>query len=209
MKEIREAQKQILAQLRKSDGGLTVEALCKELGVTAMAVHRPLTALLENGLVVSEAVHERRRGRPLSVYKLTEAADDLFPKNYGPVLLEFLSELKSKEEIARITNFFSTRFKKIFKNRRSEMEGKDLPARVQAVSQILDQMNYMPESEESGRNEHVIRLFNCPISKVARAYPQICRCEQKSLSAVLEAEVTRGSHILNGGNHCSYIVHKK
>ena len=209
MKQIREAQKQILALLRKSDSGLSVEELCSGLKVTAMAVHRPLSALEENGFVVSEPVHDGRRGRPLIVYRLTEAADDLFPKNYGPVLLEFLNELKSKEEINRIRNFFATRFDRIFRNHRSTMKGKDLPARVQAVSGILDQMNYMPDSKEAGRNEYVINLFNCPISKVAKAYPQICRCEQKSLSGLLDADVTRGHHILNGGNHCSYIIRKK
>ncbi len=209
MKEITDASRRILYLLKKSENGMTVEDLCRHLHVTPMAVHRPLTALEDQGLVNSELLRRPRRGRPLRVYKLSDSADDYFPKNYGRMLVEFLEDLGAHEGTARIRRFFESRFRKALNNNKDRMKGKDLPARVQSVSQILNENNYMTENEQVNHNKFVIRLMNCPISKVAREFPQACSCEQHFLSDLLQAKVVRDHHIVNGQTYCSYVIQKK
>ena len=208
MKEISEGSRRILYLLKKSDNGLTVEDLCKQLSVTPMAVHRPLTALLDQGLIVVSEQRNARRGRPVRIYRLSESADEYFPKNYGHLLMEFLQDLGAREGSARIRKFFEHRFKKSASSIREKMKNKDLSARVQALSQILNQNNYMTETEQLAPNKYVIRLLNCPISQVAKEYPQACSCEQNYLADLLEAKVQRDHHIVNGQTYCSYIIRK-
>ena len=208
MKEISDGSRRILYLLKKSEAGLTVEDLCKQLSVTPMAVHRPLAGLIDQGVVASELRRQAKRGRPLRVYKLTESADEYFPKNYGRLLMEFLQDLGAHEGSARIRKFFESRFRKSANSAREKLKGKDLASRVQALSQILNQNNYMTESEQIGPNKYVIRLLNCPISQVAKEYPQACSCEQHYLSDLLQAKVQRDHHIVNGQSYCSYIIRK-
>ena len=208
MKEINDASKQILYLLKKSETGLTIDDLCKSLHVTPMAVHRPLAALMDQGLVLSELLRQAKRGRPLRVYKLSDNAEEYFPKNYGRLLMEFLEDLGAREGSGRIRKFFEGRFRRSANSNRDKMKGKDLAGRVASLCQILNQSDYMVESEQIGNNRFVIRLLNCPISKVAREYPQACSCEKQYLSDLLQAKVERDHHIINGQTYCSYIVRK-
>ena len=208
MKEINDASKQILYLLKKSETRLTIDDLCKSLHVTPMAVHRPLAALMDQGLVLSELLRQAKRGRPLRVYKLTDNAEEYFPKNYGRLLMEFLEDLGAREGSGRIRKFFEGRFRRSANSNRDKMKGKDLAGRVASLCQILNQSDYMVESEQIGNNRFVIRLLNCPISKVAREYPQACSCEKQYLSDLLHAKVERDHHIINGQTYCSYIVRK-
>jgi len=208
MKELSDASRQILYLLKKSDGGLTVEALCKSLTVTPMAVHRPLAALKDQGLVTSESLRQPKRGRPLRIFKLTDSAEEYFPKNYGRLLMEFLEDLGAREGSARIRKFFEARFRRSANSNREKMKGKDLAGRVHALCQVLNENDYMVESEQLSQNKFVIRLLNCPISKVAREYPQACSCEKQYLSDLLQAKVERDHHIIKGQTYCSYIIRK-
>lgn len=208
MKEISDASRRILYLLKKSDTGLTVEELCQSLNVTPMAVHRPLTALVDQGLVFSGPLRKAKRGRPLRVFQLTDSADEYFPKNYGGLLMEFLEDLGAREGSARIRKFFESRFRRSAALNREKMKGKDLSGRIQALCQILNRNDYMVESEQLGPNKYVIRLLNCPMSKVAREYPQTCSCERQYLSDLLQAKVERDHHIVNGQTYCSYIIRK-
>ena len=208
MKEISDTSRRILYLLKKSEAGLTVEELCRSLNVTPMAVHRPLAGLVDQGLVISALRRQAKRGRPLSVFQVTDSADEYFPKNYGGLLMEFLEDLGAREGSARIRKFFEVRFRRFASLYKERMKGKDLAGRVQALCQILNKNDYMVESEQIGNNKFVIRLLNCPMSKVAREYPQTCSCERQYLSDLLQAKVERDHHIVKGQTYCSYIIRK-
>jgi predicted ArsR family transcriptional regulator len=122
--------------------------------------------------------------------------------------MDFLEHLGAKEGSARIKKFFESRFRRYAGIYREKMKGKDLGSRVQVFSAILNENDYMVESEQLGPNKYVIRLLNCPISKVAREYPQACSCEKQYLSDLLHADVERDRHLLKGQTYCSYIVRK-
>jgi DeoR family suf operon transcriptional repressor len=207
MKGITDPARRILFLLRKSEHGLTIEKLCSSLHVTPMAVHRPITVLEERGLVRSESL-KQGRGRPSRVYKATERSDDFFPNSYGRVLMEFLKDIGAKEGIQRIRKLFEARFRRFVKAHRGKMNGKDFPSRVHALTKVLRENNYLIEQEQVSNKKFIVRLMNCPIARVAKEYPHICSCEQKSLAELLQAKVRRDCHILKGQNYCSYVIQK-
>jgi predicted ArsR family transcriptional regulator len=61
----------------------------------------------------------------------------------------------------------------------------------------------MPEVRQPGL--HLVE-HNCPIQQVAERFPEVCEAEARFLAEVLDAEVTRGSHIVNGCGTCEYHV---
>ena len=208
MNEVTESGRKILYLLKGSESGMTIEGLCQSLQVTPMAVHRPITALQDQGLVASQLLRQKR-GRPVRVYRVTETADDLFPKSYGNLILELLEELGASEGIVRIRKLFEARFKKLGRENRGKMKGKDLHSRIEILSQILRENNYIIEVDQVTKKKFIMKLLNCPISKVAKEYPQACTCEQNFMSQLLQADVTRDHHILKGQIYCSYVIQRK
>lgn len=209
MEGINDSARRILNFLRKSERAMTIEELCGSLKVTPMAVHRPITLLENKGLITSELLRQHKRGRPVRVYKLTETGDELFPKNYSGLVMELLEQLGTSGGLGRIRKLLGACFKKRAQTHRDVMKGKNLRSRVETISKILNEINYMAEQQEVNDKKFVIKLLNCPISKVAKEYPQACSCEQHFLSELLQAKVERDQHILNGQNYCSYIVQRK
>ncbi|MBI1746149.1 MAG: HTH domain-containing protein [Acidobacteria bacterium] len=198
-------QRQILELLRKSDGGLTTDALCKALQVTTMAVHRQLAILNSQGLVTAQLVR-LPRGRPTHVYRLTDAADQFFPKTYAKMLLELLEDLNVTDGFIKLREIFERRSRRFVENHREKLAGKDFPAKVKTVCNILDQYGYEPEVQPVSEMEIHLKLFNCPIAQVAKNFPDTCSCEQSYLTELLEAKVTRDHHLLAEQNYCSYII---
>jgi predicted ArsR family transcriptional regulator len=50
---------------------------------------------------------------------------------------------------------------------------------------------------------------NCPMQQVAERFPELCEAEARFLAEVLEAEVTRSTHIASGCGSCEYVVNAK
>jgi predicted ArsR family transcriptional regulator len=205
MKNISESAQRILHCLRKCEEGMSIEQLSDCLEVTPMAVHRPLMSLKELGFVESTLQREKKRGRPIRIFRLTEHADELSPKNYGSFILQLLDQLRPR----KIQDLFESCFRTSYKKTREQMKGKDLPQRVESLAHMLSENNYMAEHQQVGKDQFVIKLLNCPLSKVAKEYPLTCSCEKSYLSNLLQAKVQRDHHILSGQNYCSYIVTRK
>src|SRR5215471_9145957 len=73
----------------------TVEELAQALDLTDNAVRAQLTALERDGLV-QQSGRRRSSSKPASLYNLTPAAEELFPKAYSPVFRQLLDELNKR-----------------------------------------------------------------------------------------------------------------
>jgi DNA-binding transcriptional ArsR family regulator len=82
----------------KQHNGATVEELSAVLdNLTAVTVRHHLDVLRSQGLVSPpEAVRRNSPGRPKYVYRLTEQAEKLFPKNLEALTEHVLAEMKSR-----------------------------------------------------------------------------------------------------------------
>src|SRR5215217_4275895 len=73
----------------------TVNELAAELALTDNAVRTQLTALGRDGLVQTSGSRPGTR-KPNITYSLTQEAEHLFPKVYGPILHHLLDELAGR-----------------------------------------------------------------------------------------------------------------
>lgn len=199
---------QILHLLKKSEEGLTTEEIRKALNVTTMAVSRQLALLEGQGLIRSQLIR-KPRGRPVHVFFLTDSAESYFPRTYAQLLLDLLQEVKAHGGASRVRRLLDQRFRRMVDIYREKISKKDFNGRIQDATKILEENGYLSEARQMNAKKWELKLYNCPISKVAKEYPHVCGCEQTSLGSLLEAKVTRDHHILSGQNYCSYVIEKK
>src|SRR5829696_8529863 len=74
------SKRQIVERLKRADA--TVADLARALSMTEAGVRQHLDALAGNGLVVSRTKPSAGRGRPPTVWTLTDLAQDLFPDRH-------------------------------------------------------------------------------------------------------------------------------
>jgi predicted ArsR family transcriptional regulator len=192
-----------IVKMLKMRGPLGVGEMARQLGITEMAVRRHLNTLERDGYIDSQIVRQSM-GRPMHVYRLTEAAEDLFPKNYHALTLDLLGELEG-EGAADVGVLFGKRKVKLAQKYGPVMEGKPLKERVAALADIQNANGYMVEWEQT-EDGFELKEHNCPISQVANRYNVACECEQQLFEGLLQADVQRTECLANGGGKCVYKI---
>lgn len=191
----------------KHAGEATAEDLAAQLGVTVSAVRQQLDNLFTEGLVAWRPV-ARGRGRPAHVYRLTRAAEPLFPKAYGGLTTELLGYVADTDP-ALVDDIFDRRRQRRLEGAQERLAkvGPDLPARVAELARILDEDGYLASWEASPDGSFRIVEHNCAVLDVAERYGQACSSEIAFLREALpDASVERVSHMIGGAHSCAYVV---
>ncbi len=189
----------------KERGSLTADELAALLGISSVAVRRHLTNLERDRLVDHEEM-QRGMGRPSHVYRLTEAANHVFPHNYDQLasyVLDSIQELFGQEAINRI---FEHRTKELAQSYRPLVNSGNLPDRLEQLTRLREAEGYMPVWEEQEDGTYVLRQHHCPILHVAEGCSEACAHELALFVDLLNAEVTRQNHQVTGDTDCSYQI---
>ncbi|MBD2846006.1 transcriptional regulator [Paenibacillus sp. IB182496] len=200
--------RQTILGLLKTSGPQTANQLAAALGMTEMGVRRHLNALAKEQCVEVELVRQGP-GRPMHRYRLTEAAQALFPKNYSVLALDLLGELEEQTASTELIEaLFRGRKRKLLERYAPHMEGKSLRQRVDALAAIQNAGGYMVSVSEE-KDELVLDEHNCPIAQVAGRYQQACACELELFEALLDAPLERTECLSKGGDKCRYRIRVK
>ena len=189
----------------KERGSMTADELADKLGISSVAVRRHLTNLERDRLVDHEQV-QRGMGRPSYVYRLTEAAHQIFPHNYDQLasyFLEAIQEFYGKDAIDRI---FEHRTQELAQSYRPLVNGGNLPARLEQLTRLRAADGYMPAWEKQEDGTYVLHQYHCPILHVASGCSEACHHEMALFVDLLNAEVIRQNHQVAGDTECSYEI---
>ena len=200
------ATKRALLNTLKKAGELGVEELSVQAGLTVSAVRQQLTGLQRDGLV--EVVEARQaRGRPRHRFRLTAAADALYPRAYAELTNELLDYV-GEADPALMEEIFRRRRQRRIDGARTRLRGcSGLAEKMEEIARILDDDGYPAEAVAHPDGSYTIVEHNCAILGIAMRYGQACGSELEFIRAVLpEAKVERVSHIMAGAHHCSYSV---
>ncbi|HEX2048071.1 MAG TPA: helix-turn-helix domain-containing protein [Acidimicrobiales bacterium] len=196
-----------LVRMLKHAGEATAEELAERLGVTVSAVRQQLDVLAADGLVAWRP-QARGRGRPAHVYRLTRAAEPLFPKAYGGLTNELLGYL-AEADPALVDDIFDRRRQRRLEGAQARLAPleADFAARVAELARILDEDGYLASFEARPDGTFRIVEHNCAVLDVAERYGQACSSEIAFLRQALpEARVRRVSHMIAGAHSCAYEV---
>ena len=178
-------QRRILEAL-KVRGPLTARELAALRGGGAVAMRVHLRNLVASGLVAHE--EERQSvGRPARRYRLTPAADALFPKHYDLLavkLAETVAAELGEEALAQVLRRWLDELHRYL----DAQLPKEFEARLKALASHLSSFGFMASVHKQRGGLAVVEQ-NCPIAKVASRFPQICAHEEALYRRVLGADV--------------------
>jgi predicted ArsR family transcriptional regulator len=105
-----------------------------------------------------------------------------------------------------IVDLFQRRWDQIAEASKPELARLPLDERARRLAQLLTSLGYMAEVHGGAEAPRVLTEHNCAIRLVAERFPEICAAEERFISELLGAEVTRQAHIAKGGNCCEYCI---
>jgi DeoR family suf operon transcriptional repressor len=191
----------------KHAGEATADELAAQLGVTVSAVRQQLDGLAADGLVAWRP-QARGRGRPTHLYRLTRAAEPLFPKAYGGLTTELLGYVADTDP-ALVDDIFDRRRRRRYEAARARLAavGDDFGSRVAELARILDDDGYLASYEARPDGSYRIVEHNCAVLDVAERYGQACSSEIAFLREALpDARIERVSHMIAGAHSCAYRI---
>jgi predicted ArsR family transcriptional regulator len=172
---------QILVLMRR--GIETVNELASALELTDNAVRSHLVALERDGLVRPSGTRRGPR-KPAVTYELSPEAEQLFPKEYGPILRTLLDTLADRlpaaqfEEVARDAGH---RFAKNFRPVEPTASSED---RAESAADVLRALGGC--CEPTAMNGTVtLGCSACPLAVAAEGHPEMCLMVGTLLSDVI------------------------
>lgn len=197
-----------IIMILKKNGEMGVDDLSKEIGITAMGVRQHLLILERKG-IVEYVTKKQGVGRPGFIYKLTESAEDLFPKNYKNLALDILTDLEEREGRGKIMEIFKKRREKLFNDKiRFLSEKTDLRDKVTTLAELMNKDGHMVEIDENDKH-FKLKQYNCPIYKVATRFKEACINDHELIKDLIGINnITHQEKISDGSKACVYLIPK-
>jgi predicted ArsR family transcriptional regulator len=195
-----------LLQLMKVRGSLSVDEGRAALDLARSTVREHLHDLHDRDLVRRFAEPSEGRGRPRHRYRLTEAAQALFPARDGELMHELLGFLFDQGATDLVHAFFErfwTQRAERVQQRLRHLAPDDANARLALLEAVLEDEGFMPEVHATS-DTVVIRECNCPFPESVKRTRLPCRLEAAFYEALFEQEATRVRYIPDGHAACTY-----
>ena len=203
--------RRIVERLKRADA--KVSDLARGLDMTEAGVRQHLDALAENGLVASRHGLARGRGRPPTVWTLTDLAQDLFPDRHDDLTVELITAVRAalgEQGLARVIDA-RTEVQRTAYERTVPRRG-TVRARAEALARVRAEEGYVAEvvddpDDPTGPSVLLVE-HHCPICTAATACAGLCGSELELFREVLGPEVTveRTQHIVSGDRRCTYRI---
>jgi DeoR family suf operon transcriptional repressor len=185
-------------------GRASIKDVASDLGVTTSAIRLQLTQLEARGVIQTEKIREGV-GRPYYVYSLTRDGYDLCYKDHEDLtrlLLEEVTETQGPDALQAVLRRVGNRLADKYRDR---IEGQELPERVKAWAQLLDQRGVAVEIERSA-DGYVLREYGCPYRNLAAENRAVCDMERQVMAELLESGVKLTHCVLDGYRGCQFTI---
>jgi predicted ArsR family transcriptional regulator len=198
--------RRILERLIRADA--TVAELARTLDMTEAGVRQHLDALAENGLVASRTRPGEGRGRPPTVWTLTDLAQDLFPDRHDDLTVDLISAVRTAlgdEGLQRVIDARTAQQRATYLKTISKRGS--LRARAEALARVRAEEGYLAEVIDDPEGDGVILVeHHCPICTAASACAGLCTSELELFREVMGdgVRVERTQHLLSGDRRCAY-----
>ena len=197
-----------LLEALKRSGPLTMRALAAELGITYEAVRQQIAELLKSGWVARDAKAESpdgQRGPASRRYRLSGAAEHLFPKHYDALSTELLQHVLDSfggealvQILKKMTDARVQRFAPLLKS----MSVKE---KLQALCSLYEDKDAYMQVEWRTDGPALIER-NCPFLNVAQKHPALCSVSVNTLERLLGVKVVREQRFQAGHGRCVFRV---
>lgn len=188
----------------KRKPGATLEELAGAGRIAPITARSHLAILFEQGLIRSTEVR-RGRGRPSRRYFLTEGAEAFFPKHYDRLALGLLAGLSQLEGQAGVHALIDHVAEGMAQTYSPRVAGKDLPGRVAAIAEIIEEQGGAADWEATASG-YVVHEHNCPYLSVSRCNDQVCEIDRRLVAKLSEATVEVTQRLRDGADSCDFVI---
>lgn len=163
----------MLVLLRRAEN--TISGLAAELGISDNAVRTHIASLQRDGMVEEAGVLRATGGKPAQLYRITKAAEELFPKAYALVLGQLIEVLEGRVGREGVVELFREVASRAAAPHRSEAADPEM--RIAAAVEVLKAIggDVVVERIDDG---WLLRGHGCPLSGVVRDHPSVCTVAQ-------------------------------
>jgi predicted ArsR family transcriptional regulator len=200
--------RRIIERLKRAD--TKVADLARALDMTEAGVRQHLDALADHGLVVSRTGSAAGRGRPATIWALTDLAEDLFPDRHDDLTVELITAVRTAlgdDGLAKVIDARGEKQRAAYE--RALPKRGTLRARVEALARIRTEEGYVAEVVDAPDGDAVLLTeHHCPICTAASSCPGLCGSELELFREVLGPHVSieRTQHIIAGDRRCTYRI---
>jgi len=202
------SKRQIVERLKRADA--TAAELARALEMTETGARQHLDALAEHGLVTSSTRASEGRGRPPTVWTLTDLAQDLFPDRHDDLTVDLIAAVREALGEAGLQKVINARAEtQRAAYERAIPKRASLRARVEALARVRTDEGYLAEVVDDPEGRGVLLVeHHCPICTAASACAGLCSSELDLFRAVMGPRVTveRTQHLLGGDRRCAYRI---
>ena len=212
-----ETREQILGLIELQE--LSAVAIATELNLSPGAVRRHLDLLVADDLVTSHIPLRsgdtaRSRGRPSSVYRLSDTSEMLrsamdYRRLLGRLaiaLQELNEEDISGKDGTQILEIVSTKLAHLmFSEYKSDMRAKSFEAKIVEVISLLSGEGILRSVHTDG-DEYVLSTPTCPIKSLSRTTHAVCEADRQAIELLIGEKVTQVQTIAKGAATCEYRV---
>jgi DeoR family transcriptional regulator, suf operon transcriptional repressor len=184
---------------------ITINDLAEAVGINPISVRHHLTNLQMEGLIAAD---EERHGvgRPRLVYSLTEDGMERFPTKYLRLTTRLLAQMKESMPGPVVAQLFNQIAEDLANEYASQIRDMSMEERLEFVKDMLAQEGFTVEWEKKG-TDYQIHEISCPYYQIGVAHPEVCTVDQTLISKMLALPASKVQCILDGGSHCTYVVH--
>ncbi len=182
----------------------TINELAEAVSLNPISVRHHINRLELDGLV-SSAEERHGVGRPRRVYFLTDNGRERFPTRYIQLTLRLLEQLKGTMPRGMVSRLFAQMAEDMAAEYRTDLEDLTIEQRLDVVKSLLSAEGFSVEWERKGQYFQ-IHEKSCPYYHVGQDHPEVCSVDQTLISTILNIPAQKIQCLLQGDNHCTYIV---
>ena len=199
---MQETRQQIIDILKQRTQA-TVDDLAADLDLTPMTVRHHLGILEEQQLVVAEP-QRGKVGRPHYLYRLTPAADELFPKAYHLLAERVLAKIKEQYGADEAREILRAVADDLVAAQGEPPTEQPLAERLVRVEDIMAAEGFRVRVVNG--DQAAIEVCNCAYRHVAAQHPEVCELDHALMEGLLGQPLERVKHAPTGDNCCRFEV---
>ncbi|MBV6816627.1 transcriptional regulator [Rahnella sp. PD12R] len=204
--DVRQSVAERLMTLLKTRGEMQASDAGHLLGTTGEAARQQFVKLAKDGLVEAKAVSQGV-GRPAQYWQLTAKGHAHFPDAHADLTVQLLQLIRTSLGESALDQLITSRESQTLDNYRQAMKGANsLEERLQRLTAIRTREGYMADWTLQEDGCYLFVENHCPICAAATTCQGFCRAERDVFRDVLEANVERTEHILQGARRCAYVI---
>ena len=197
----------------KRGGHMSVRDLADALGITYEAVRQQIAELLRSGWVTraersapapASAVGGKR-GPASRTYRLSTAAEHLFPKHYDELSAELVQQVMETFGGAGVVKILSRMTDARVRHWAPLLKSMDVKQKLKALCSLYEDKDAYMEVEWRAGSPALIER-NCPFLSVAQKHPAICSVSVNTLERLLGYRVVREQRFQSGHGRCVFRV---